>query len=175
MSKKKKLKRIVLPANCQEYYDIDYWNKLSHEEKQWITEFMDGTLGNNHRMYEMFTKHEDYDRIKKEIYSETNQRNRDVYSKSKAGDRLYSIDFLSDTKEERYISKILSNKLSRESKEQVLLNFGIKGFEEISRSLIETTIDEIQNVKSRNHFSTLINFYINLNILIKEENKSRRS
>ena len=175
MTKKKKIKKIKLPENSQEYYDIDYWNDLSDDDKRFITEFFDGTLGNNCRKYQMFLKHPDYDRIRKEIYSETNARNRDIYSKARAGRRLLSIDFLADTKEERYISKILSHKINKQTKEDILVNFGIKSFEDLVVQLLEETVDIIRLQTAKSHHNTLLNFYLTLNTLIKEENKYRRS
>ena len=175
-NKKKKHKRIKLPANAQEFYDMDYWEKLNDDEKQWYTEFMDGTIGNNCRLYSMFTERDDYPELSKQIYSETNSRNRDIYAKSRAGKRLLSIDFLSDTKEERYISKLLSNKIvSKQTKDDILTIFGIKDFEDVVLELIDGTVDVIKNQKNRTHLSTMLNFYVTLNTLIKEENRHRRS
>ena len=73
----------------QEYHDIDYVNKLSEEEKEWLSSFMEEDLGArfNHKRKKIYKKVGD----KRASYRRNNYRNMDIYSNSKAANRLIDI------------------------------------------------------------------------------------
>ena len=178
VTKTKKTKKFKFTAKVQDQItELDYWTKLDDEQKQWLNEFHDGALNNNHRFYPMFTEHPEYEtRIKKEIYNETNCRNRDIYADKKVRKKLDSMDHLSGTHEESFISKLLVKQMSKKEKESLLINFGLKSFEECIRGLIEETVFDVKNKPDEiDPTYKMLQFYITMNALIKEEIKQRRS
>ncbi|MFM1781356.1 MAG: hypothetical protein RLZZ181_121 [Pseudomonadota bacterium] len=64
----------------QEFFDIDYVNKLTEEEKQWLNDFMNGDLGANTKNNPVFEEYEE----KRECWKKNNARNRDIYSIARA-------------------------------------------------------------------------------------------
>lgn len=177
MTKKgKKRKKLRMPSTVQHIFrECDYYTKLNDAEKAWLDAFNDGTLNNNHRMYDIFTDHPDYDRIKKEIYGEVNARNRCIMVDSQVRKTLDSLDHICSTKEERYVSNLLFKHLSKKQKETILLNFGIKDIETSINSLISEVVDTVRNAGPEHDPKyTLIQFYIVINTLIKNEIKERR-
>ena len=73
----------------QEYYDIDYINKLSSEEKEWLSSFMEEDLGArfNHKGKKIYKKKSK----KRESYDRNNARNRDIYSIAKATGKISDV------------------------------------------------------------------------------------
>lgn len=70
----------------REYLDQDYINKLSHEEKEWLSNFNEEWLGAkfNHQGEVL---HKDK-KEKREIYNRNNARNRCILSVAKARNQL---------------------------------------------------------------------------------------
>lgn len=71
----------------QEFFDIDYVNKLSEEEKEWLNNFMNGDLGANTKDNPVF---EDYEE-KRKCWKKNNDRNNDVYSIMRATGKLSDV------------------------------------------------------------------------------------
>jgi hypothetical protein len=84
-SKKRKIKKrwglekLTLPKAVQQFFDYDYLNQLTEEEKNWLSQFTDEYYNNtlNHDWRKNFH----YKEQKKSIYDATNARNRDMYNK----------------------------------------------------------------------------------------------
>lgn len=101
--KKKKTKRSKhkypgLVKGCyskikQEFFDIDYVNQLSEEEKQWLNDFMNGDLGANTKDNPVF---EEYHQ-KQKCWKKNNDRNNDVYSIMRATGRLGDVTIKPDS------------------------------------------------------------------------------
>lgn len=172
--KKEKLPRYRHPATTQaDLQEIDYWKQLNHEEKIWLLNFQDATSSNNHRKHSITNSHDEYDsRIKKELDGETNARNRDLYTSMTIRNRLDSLDHLAGTLEENVVSKMLLKTLTRKEKEALRINFGVDTFESASERIIKETLDTIKNnVDSRDLKYVLLNFYLTINSLVKDELK----
>lgn len=168
MSNKKRLK---LSNKSMEYADIDYLEKLSEDEREWMMEFIDGYYNNNHRKYEQFTEHENYDSIKKDIYNMTNARNRCSYSNNYARNCLEEIDaLLENEKDTNLVDSMLREDLSSKSKTDILRVTGIRSFKDVFYDLIDSTLEDLSN-KDKDHFTCLLRFYIAARRLIKEERK----
>jgi hypothetical protein len=77
----------------QEYHDYDYVKKLSQEEREWLSNFTTEYLGANLKEGRETgdVLHTDPDHIK-DIWSQNNARNRDIYSRSKAQGIMDSYD-----------------------------------------------------------------------------------
>lgn len=70
----------------QQYFDYDYIEKLSDEEKEWLSNFTEEYLGArlNHKGKKLHkTK-----RLKKDCYDRNNQRQRDIYNIKKVTGHL---------------------------------------------------------------------------------------
>jgi hypothetical protein len=67
--------------------DIDYVDKLSEEEKDWLNRFLQETVVTNfnHGGENIITDPDE----KRKLYSENNKRNKDVYALAKAKGALY--------------------------------------------------------------------------------------
>lgn len=77
----------------QEYHDIDYIDKLSDEEKNWLSRFTEEDLGANihHKGAKVYKKlHTKAGR--KKIWDRNNQRNRDIYGRAKAAGMTLDLD-----------------------------------------------------------------------------------
>ena len=97
--KKKKSKKLwglipyTFPWSVREYIDQNYIEKLSLEEKQWLSKFNEEYYGNTIKKDGLHYKKaktkdkrtkeykEEAKMIRREMYSKTNQRNRDVFTK----------------------------------------------------------------------------------------------
>jgi hypothetical protein len=177
MSKKEKLPKYRHQGNAQEEIaEIDYYKQLNHEEKKFLLDFQDGYYKNGHRKHEIFTSHPEYEsRIKKELDGRTNARNRDLYSNMNVRKRLDSLDHLQGTVEEAVVSKLLLKELSKKEKEQLRINFGVDSFESCTERLMKETADTIKNnVSDMDPKYVLLNFYLTINSLIKDELKELR-
>jgi len=73
----------------QEFFDIDYWNKLTKKEKDYLAQFMHEFLGAN---LDQENPIHDKNKYAKDIYNSNNSRNRDIYARTRAGGMLSSID-----------------------------------------------------------------------------------
>lgn len=176
-NKAAKVKRYKHPAHSQqEITELDYWNKLSQEEKNWLNEFHNGYYSNNHRNSEVFTSHPEYSsRIKKEMDSMTNARNRDLFTSMNIRKRMDSLDHLKGTLEEAVVSKLLLKELSKKEREQLRINFGVDSFETASERLMRETADLLKNNPDElDPKFILLNFYLTINCLIKDEMRERR-
>lgn len=95
----------------QEYYDIDYINKLSPEEKEWLSSFMEEDLGArfNHGGKKIHKKKSQ----KRESFNRNNARNRDMYSIAKATGKVVDVDLEDAVKywEESYVDNNFEDKL----------------------------------------------------------------
>ncbi len=82
MSKDKK-KRFKYRANVKEFVDADYKSELSPEELEWYENFENSyyanAVGNKKSVFRELPE-EEYEKVKKEIYNQTNAQNRDVYA-----------------------------------------------------------------------------------------------
>lgn len=80
------LKKNLFSKIKQEYHDLDYVDKLSEEEKEWLSRFMEEDLGArlNHDGKKIYKKKLG----KAECYRRNNQRNRDLYSLVQATGQL---------------------------------------------------------------------------------------
>jgi len=74
----------------QEYHDLDYINKLSDKEKQWMSDFMGEWLGAN--LNDSEKKMHVSRKRRKQVYDMNNARNRDIMSNTRAGNVLDSYD-----------------------------------------------------------------------------------
>jgi len=75
---------------AQEFFDIDYLEKLNEEERDWILQFLDETLSNNHRIGYIMKKLKNYKTdVKSMIDCETNARNRDLFSLVKSTSAIF--------------------------------------------------------------------------------------
>jgi hypothetical protein len=79
-----------MPRIHQEYHDIDYAHKLSPEEKEWLSRFMDETLAS--RSCDDGDDHYSSPEDRRRIYTESNARRRDIYGVEKVRRRLRSLD-----------------------------------------------------------------------------------
>jgi hypothetical protein len=79
----------------REYLDIDYFDKLNDEEKEFYCNFLEGHLHASFKPEneEMFT-----DEMKKEAYDSNNGRNRCIYSISKANNLVVDVEKNEDVK-----------------------------------------------------------------------------
>lgn len=84
------LKKELYSKIKQQYYDIDYVNSLSDEEKQWLNDFMTEFLGAN--LKESETLKHNNKTLSKSVYDANNARNRDIYNIARTGGRLDSLD-----------------------------------------------------------------------------------
>jgi hypothetical protein len=112
--KKKKTKRSKqrypgLVKGCyskikQEFFDIDYVNELSEEEKQWLNDFMNGDLGANTKDNPIFEEYKE----KQKCWKKNNDRNNDVYSVMRATGRLSEIS-ISPTELVEYEDELINH------------------------------------------------------------------
>lgn len=72
----------------QEYFDIDYLDKLSEKDKVWLGKFMEEDLGANfsHPGKKLYKKKD-----RKLSYGRNNARNRDIYSQAKAQGKIMDL------------------------------------------------------------------------------------
>lgn len=168
-------KKMKYPGRMQsEIKEIDYFRSLSKEDQEWMIKFQRGYYGNEHRKIDIFNEHPEYEsRMKKELDDRINSINRCTTSELTMRGRMDSLDFLAGTKEESYISNLLFRTMSKKESEQMLINFGVKSFEESCTSLMTETAISIGNESINNEF-VLLNFYLTINALIKEELREQR-
>jgi hypothetical protein len=108
------LKKELYSKIKQQYFDIDYINSLSEDEKQWLNDFMNEFLGANLKESERLMHNNKT--LSKSVYDANNSRNRDIYNVARTGGRLDSLDEallnqleeseLDESFEDRLISKI---------------------------------------------------------------------
>lgn len=79
------------PRATQHCVDYDYVDKLTEEEKLWLAEFTD-MIYNNTNNTEFFGIDNTDNQYMREIYKETNARNKDLYNLLKGGHLLDSLD-----------------------------------------------------------------------------------
>ncbi len=75
----------------QEYHDYDYLDKLSPEEKEWLSQFTEEYLGANlkpNKKHYKRKKNIHPAKYNKEIFGANNSRNRDIHSISKVTGKL---------------------------------------------------------------------------------------
>lgn len=93
-SKRKKTKypaldpQLNLKTRFKEISDIDYLDKLNDEEKAWLNKFMAETVNADFRHREQLYKTSGQ---KKELYKRNNARNRDVYTKAEAQNKITNL------------------------------------------------------------------------------------
>lgn len=68
----------------QEFFDVDYVNKLSDEEKRYLNDFLNEWLGANTTKAKFHKSKKD----RKKVYDANNARNRDIYSNQRATGRF---------------------------------------------------------------------------------------
>lgn len=73
------LKPHYFPKTKKELIDFDYLDKLSPEELEWLSSFMEEWAGA--RFNHPYQKHHKGIQAKREIYRSNNSRNRDLYNK----------------------------------------------------------------------------------------------
>lgn len=175
-NKKKKHRGLRIPNKMREMADIDYFDKLNAEDKDWLKDFIDAEYCNNHRKYEMYTEHHDYDRIKKEIYTRTNAVNtRCDYAKSKATNRLLSFDkYAVNPDTLGILEKMLHESIEDVDVDEMAKKMGIKTFEDSMYELLDQTVNELQS-EYKDQRATLIRFYIKFKRLFSEERKQQRN
>lgn len=86
------LDKKVHPKVRQDYLDIDYADKLSDKEKEWLSNFNEEYVGASftHKGKSLHrTK-----KARKDCYDRNNARNRDVFALAKANGRLEGINEL---------------------------------------------------------------------------------
>lgn len=79
-----------LKTRIEEITDIDYVHKLNTEEKQWLNNFMEEWVNAN--LDHSGKKFHKSKKSRKIVYDRNNARNRDVFSQSKAQNKLNYID-----------------------------------------------------------------------------------
>lgn len=87
----------------QEFHDIDYIDELSPKDKEYLSSFMEEKLGA--RFNHGGKVHHKSKTSKREIYTENNARQRDVYAQGRASGRKIDIDpeIAMDMWQERYM------------------------------------------------------------------------
>lgn len=170
MTKKKK-RRLRIPNKLREFADIDYLDKLNEDERDFILNYVDAELCNNHRKYKMYTDHPEYDRIKKEIYSRINSVNtRCDYSRARGRNCLATFSEIEDVKEKTgLLEKMMFKADANIPKQDILISSGSKSLEEMLKELIETTIEDLDN--SFDKETILVRFYTKMRKIIKRERK----
>ena len=173
-NKKSKRRPQRIPNKMREFTDIDYFDKLNAEEKNWLKDFVDAEYCNNHRKYSMYTEHPEYDRIKKEIYNRVNAVNtRCDYAKAKVDNKLYSFDKYLSPDMNNILEKIMKESIDHKLTDDIATKMGIKSFEDNLMRLLEVTARDIKSdYKDCNRI--LIRFYIKLKKLFSEERKQAR-
>lgn len=84
------LKKELYSKIKQQYFDIDYVNSLSEDEKQWLNDFMNEYYGAN--LNESKERMHNTDVLRKDVFDRNNARNRDIYNVARTGGRLDSLD-----------------------------------------------------------------------------------
>jgi hypothetical protein len=95
----------------QQFFDIDYIDKLSDKEKEWLNHFMGEYLNAN--LKEGKKKLHRTKALKKDCFDRNNARNRDIYGRSRVGGKLDSLD-------EQLIAKLEEEHLDEEFEERVI-------------------------------------------------------
>lgn len=166
----KKRRKLRLTNSAREYADIDYLDRLNDEDRDYMMKFIDGYYNNNHRKYEMFTEHENYEDIKKDIYSITNARNRCSQSDGVAKGNLMELDRPVFDDDKVKLEDLLRTAYKENKSDDILAILGVKGFETIAEDLIDNTLHELSDF-NKDHSLILIRFYTNLSKIIKAERK----
>lgn len=91
------LKKEFFSRIKQEYHDIDYCDKLSDKEKDWLSRFMQEDLGANfsHKGGKIYRSKRD----RKACYDRNNARQRDIYGIAKATGKVIDIEYEPNTEE----------------------------------------------------------------------------
>ncbi len=97
-----------------ELIDCDYFHKLSPEEKEWRNKFQDEYINANLPKYR--TKLHKTKKLKKDCYDRNNSRNRDVYTKAKAGSNLKYIEELRNNLSDNSLEDRLIDKIDKSKK-----------------------------------------------------------
>ena len=71
----------------QEFFEVDYANKLSKKDKEWLAKFQWEELGANVENAKFNKSKKD----KRKVYHNNNTRNRDIYSHLKATNRVIDL------------------------------------------------------------------------------------
>jgi len=102
------LKKTLFSRIKQEYHDVDYADKLSEKDSEWLSRFMEEDLGANlnHKGAKVYKKKLG----KAECYRRNNQRNRDLYSLAQATGKLDVIDDSPTSNPENALVELLDNK-----------------------------------------------------------------
>lgn len=100
----------------QQYFDIDYIDKLNDEEKAWLSKFMWEYLGANLSGKDLLHT---TDEQKKDCYSRNNSRQRDLYNYLLIAKRNLDINDVTVIKE-LDLSKIESNRCDLEESKAVV-------------------------------------------------------
>lgn len=165
-----KKRRLRIPNALKEYADIDYLDKLNDEEREFILNYVDAELCNNHRKYPMYTEHPEYDRIKKEIYSRINAANtRCDYSKARGSNRLSNFSELETKEKVGLLERIMYRADSKKEPSDMLLASGNKSVEDMLKGLIKDTISELESAYDKE--TVLVRFYTRMRKIIKRERK----
>lgn len=84
------LKKELYSKVKQQYFDIDYINTLSEEEKQWLNDFLNEYYGAN--LNESKERMHNTPTLRKDVFDRNNARNRDIYNVAITGGRLDHLD-----------------------------------------------------------------------------------
>ncbi len=166
-----KKRRLRIPNKLKEYADIDYLHKLNPEDREFMLNFIDAELCNNHRKYPMYTEHPEYDRIKKEIYSRINAANtRCDYSRAKGRNCLTNFSEMETTREKMGIlERVMYEADKNKNTEDISITSGAKSLEDMLKELIEGTILELSSCYDKE--TVLVRFYTKMRKIIKRERK----
>lgn len=80
------------PKVRREFIDVDYVDKLSDKEKEWLNKFMDEYNGANLDFENPRKNLHKTKKLKKDCTDRVNARNRDLYAKSKIKNELYFLN-----------------------------------------------------------------------------------
>lgn len=94
----KGLKKGLFSKIKQEYFDFDYIDSLSDDEKSWLSRFINEYLGANLSSDEQ--KFHTSKEHRKDVFDRNNARQRDIYGVSRATGRLDSVSDLFEQFEE---------------------------------------------------------------------------
>lgn len=80
------------PKIRREFIDIDYTDKLSSKDKDWLNKFMDEYNGANLDFKNSRKNLHKTKKLKKDCTDRVNSRNRDIYGRSKIKNELHSLN-----------------------------------------------------------------------------------
>jgi hypothetical protein len=76
----------------REFIDVDYVDKLTDKEKEWLNKFMDEYNGANLDFQNLKKNIHNSKKLKKDCTDRVNARNRDIYAMAKANGTLSNLD-----------------------------------------------------------------------------------